>query len=111
MFGVENERVRGPNIITFELVVGRGKRTSRWFVVGGYIPPSERDGSTQRSIEELVASRPEGSRPLVLANLNADLDCPRDRQEEIIAGGTARHGLVCATRHFVARRTRHLRGR
>ena len=27
-----------------------------------------------------------------------------------MAGGIARYGLVCASRHFVARRTRHVRG-
>ena len=67
---------------------------------GGYIPPSERDGSTQCRIEELVASRPEGSRPLVLADLNADLDCPRDRGGYIFGGSGAawarlRHQTLC----------------
>ena len=111
LFTIENEKVRGPNIVTFDLVLGKGKRTERWFTVGGYIPPSERDGATGRQIEELVASRPAGSRPLILADLNANLDFPRNRQEEIISGGAAEHGLVCATRHFMARRTRRNRGR
>ena len=111
LFQLENEKVQGPSLITFELVVGEGDLTERWFVVGAYVAPSDRDGSIARRIEELIALRPKDLQALILANLNADLDCPRDRQEEILAGGMARYGLVCASRHFVARRTRHVRGR
>ena len=86
LFQLENEKVQGPNLITFELVVGEKELTERWFVVGAYIAPSDRDGSIARRIEELVTARPKDLQPFVLANLNANLDCPRDRQEEILAG-------------------------
>ena len=66
LFQLENEKVQGPNVITFELVVGEGEQTERWFVVGAYIAPSERDGSTARRIEGLIASRPKDTRPRVL---------------------------------------------
>ena len=36
-FTIENERARGPNVISFELVTGE----ERWFVVGCYLTPSE----------------------------------------------------------------------
>ena len=34
-FTIENERARGTNVISFELVTGE----ERWFVVGCYLPP------------------------------------------------------------------------
>ena len=40
-FTVENERARGANIISFELITGREER---WFVVGCYLPPSDKGG-------------------------------------------------------------------
>lgn len=37
LFQLENEKVQGPNLITFELVVGEKELTERWFVVGAYM--------------------------------------------------------------------------
>jgi exonuclease III len=45
-FTVENEKVVGANVISFEMVTGRHKR---WFVVGCCIPPSDRDDTGQHS--------------------------------------------------------------
>ena len=41
LFRVENERVVGPNVISFEMVVAEDER---WFVVGCYLPPSDTGG-------------------------------------------------------------------
>ena len=73
-FRVENDRARGPNIITFELVTGEEER---WYGIGCYIPPSEKDGATARRVEELPKAWPEGMKPMVLGDLNADLENPR----------------------------------
>ena len=48
---------------------------------------------------------------MVLGDLNADLDVPRTTQEDVLAAELVEHGLTCATRQFVSRRTRHVRGR
>ena len=54
---------------------------------------------------------PEGSKPLLIGDLNSDLDFPRDRQEEILAADLEERGLRCVTRGFSPRRTRWTRGR
>ena len=41
LFRTENERIAGPNVISFEMVVAKDER---WFVVGCYLPPSDKGG-------------------------------------------------------------------
>merc|ERR1711966_529919 len=49
---------------------------------------------------------------MVLGDLNADLDSPRGRQEDVLAAEASEHDLVCATKQFRCRRKRrHVRGR
>ena len=55
--------------------------------------------------------KPAGSMPLVIGDLNANLDAPRSRQEEVLAQIMGDHGLGCASRHFQVRRGRHLQER
>ena len=62
-------------------------------------------------VEKALETRPKGTRPLSIGDWNANLDFPRDRQEEILSAGMQKHGLSCATRHFVTRRKRYVRGR
>ena len=109
-FTVENEKTVGPNIISFELVTGR-RRNERWYVVGCYLPPSDTEGETRRRTKAALEAQPPGTRLLLLGDLNADLDCPRTRQEEILATDLEEHGLRCVTEHFVTRRRRRCRGR
>ena len=47
----------------------------------------------------------------VFGDLNADLDCPRTRQKEILAADLKEYGLSCVTENFVARRRQQCRGR
>ena len=54
---------------------------------------------------------PDGTKPLVIGDMNCDLDFPRDRQEEIMAMDMEERGLRCATRNFRPRTTRRTRGR
>ena len=106
--------VVGPNVISCELITGSGEGEgdkTRWFLVGFYSPPSDKDGTTRRLVETALETRPEGTRPLTIGDWNANLDFPRDRQEEILSAGMRKHGLSCATRYFVTRRKRHVRGR
>ena len=61
--------------------------------------------------EQALWDKPAGSMPLVIGDLNANLDAPRSRREEGLAQNMGEHGLRCASRHFQVRRGRHLRGR
>ena len=85
LFCVENDRVQGPNIIIFELVVGEGTdglgKGEQYFIVGCYIPPSDTDGRTLLCIEHAMEGALRRVMPLLIGNLNADLDSPRDRDE------------------------------
>ena len=105
-FSVENEKVRGPNVISFELITGKDER---WYAVGCYLPPTDVEGRARRTVEAALAAQPRGTRLLLMGDLNADLDCPRDRQEEILASDLAGRGLRCMTGHFVTRRRRRCR--
>ena len=99
-FLVENAKVVGSNVISFEMVTGKHKR---WFVVGCYKPPSKKDGTTQRMVAAALERRPAEACPVVIGDLNSDLDFPRDRQEEVMAATMTEHGLRCATKHFQTR--------
>ena len=93
-FTIENEKVVCPNVISFEMVTGRHKR---WFVVGCYLPPSDKEGETQRMVIAALEDRPVGTCPIVVGDLNSDLDFPRDRQEEILSSAMTAQSLTCAS--------------
>ena len=62
-------------------------------------------------MEQALWDRPEGSMPLVIGNLNANLDTPRSRREEVLSQSMEEHGLGCVLRHFQVQRRRNVRGR
>ena len=74
-FGVEEVKVWGENVISFELQVGEGEK-DRWHCVGAYFPPSDKEGKAQRLLTTAIRAQPEGVRLMVLGDLNADLDSP-----------------------------------
>ena len=82
-----------------------------WIVVGCYLPLSDREGKAQRLVEQALRDKLTGTLPLVIGDLNANLDAPRSRQEEVLVQDTEEHGLGCAPRHFQVRCGRHLRER
>jgi hypothetical protein len=103
-FTVKNEKVVGPNVISCGMVTGRGKKI--WFIVGCYLPPSDKEGVTQRMVVGAIKCRPRGTCPIVIGDLNSNLDFPRDRQEEILAANMDAHGLGCAMKFFQTCRRR-----
>ena len=109
-FGIEEVKVWGENVLSFELQVGRGEE-DRWHCVGAYLPPSDKEGKTQRLLTTAIRAQPADARLMVLGDLNADLDSPRGRQEDVLAAEATEQGLVCATKHFLPARTRNMRGR
>ena len=105
---VENEKVVGNNVISFELALNKEER---FFAVGCYFPPSDKKGEARKLAEKALRERPKGTMPLVLGDLNVNLDVPRNEEEESLSQEMGEHGLECATRHFQVRRRRHVRGR
>ena len=104
---MENERIVGLNVISFKLVVAEDER---WFVVGCYLPPSDKGGEAQRLAMAALEGAPVGSIPLIIGDLNSDLDFPQDRQEEVLSATVRERGMRCASRCFWPRRTRRTRG-
>ena len=60
-FSVKNAGVVGPNAISCELITGSGKgegNETRWFLVGFYSPPSDKEGTMRRLVEKALETRP-----------------------------------------------------
>ena len=85
------------------MVMGRHKR---WFIVGCYLPPSDTEGVTQRMVIDAIENRPKGTCPVVIGDLNSDLDFPRDRQEEIVSSAMTAMSLTCASKGYRVRKRR-----
>ena len=72
-FSIKNAKVIGPNVISCELVTERHKR---WFTLGCYLPPLDLEGVTQRMDIDTLENRLKGACPVVIGDLNSDLDFP-----------------------------------
>ena len=99
--------MRGPNVITFELFTG----DERYFVVGGYTPPSKTTGKTLQTIDRAMKGQPKGSIPIIMGDLNVNLDHPRNEKEMEVAETMDAHGMSCATHDFSQRRGPRIKGR
>ena len=104
---VENTKIVGTNVLSFELVLNEEER---FFAVGCYLAPSDKAGEAQRLVVQALRDKPAGTMPLVIGDLNSNLNAPRSRKEEVLAQDVVELGLGCALRHFQVRRGRHLRG-
>ena len=94
--------------MSFELVLNKEER---FFVVWCYFASSDKEGKAQKLVEKALRERPEGTMPLVIGDINANLDAPRSPGEEELAQMLGDHGLGCASCHFRVRRRWHVRGR
>ena len=97
----------GTYVISFELEMGR----ERYFVVGCYIPPSDVDSQTLAVVVATLEQRPKGCLPMIICNLNVDLESPWNMKEAKVANVVDNLGIGCLTRHFLQRRTRHIKGK
>ena len=70
-------------------------------MIGCYVPLSEKDEGVQMLIERLLENRPKETLIVVVRDLNTVLDCPQDRQGEIISVKMKEYSLSCATKHYV----------
>ena len=96
-FTIKNEKVVRPNDISCEMVTGLHER---WFVVGCYLPPSDNEGVTQPMVIDALESRPKGTCPIIIGNLNSDLDFPWDRQEEILSLAMTKMTRTCTSKRY-----------
>ena len=86
---------------------------ARYYVMGCYMPPSDKEGKNLDNVMDALDKMPKGCIPMLLGNLNADLDVPRNKQEAKVAAAMDHHGMACASKHFTVRRRKKckLRGR
>ena len=107
---VEKAKPWGPNVISWEMQVGKEKE-ERWYCVDCYLQPPDKVGMGQRLLPRLMQVQPNGIRLLVLENLNVNLNVPRTTQEDVLVVEVTELGLFCPTRHYMSRTTGHVRGR
>jgi len=105
LYEVEETKVWHPNLLSFQLVTG----VDRYFVVGCYIPPS--DLSVLEHIQTAWEQCPKGYKPMLIGDLNINLDVPRDERDETIAEQCDDWGLSDMSRHFHTRRGKRTKGR
>ena len=86
----------GPNVISCELVTG----PKRVPLVGVYIPPN--DLTTLGYLEQALERFPTGN-PVVLGDLNVNLESPRDEREMEIVDLLCTSGLQDMMSHFKLR--------
>ena len=69
----------GPNALAFRMITAGAD----YYVVGCYIPPH--DLGTLEKVKAAWAECPKGFIPMLIGDMNIDLDSPRDDREETIA--------------------------
>ena len=107
---MEEAKAWGPNVILWEMQVGKTVK-ERWYCVGCYQPPSDKEGTAQRLLSHVIKRQPDVTKLLVLGDLNADLDVPMTTQEDVFFAEMTERGLTCASRHYMSKSTWCVRGR
>ena len=100
-------KVWGKNTISIEIQTGN----VWYFAVGCYIPPSDKMGETYGKIASAFECQPKRTLPLILGDLNVDLEHPRNIQETRVVELVNNLQLRCLSRHFKQRRRKHIKGR
>ncbi len=97
--------MRGPNVLSFQLVSG----AVRWYIVGCYIPPN--DLTTLTHVKQAWQACPWGCLPILLGNLNVNLAAPHDKRGETIAEQVDAMALTDMSAHFRQRSGKQSNGR
>ena len=105
LYELEETKFFGPHVLAFRVITGG----LRFYVVGCYIPPSSTD--ELRHIRDAYRGCPEGFKPILLGDLNINLESPRDERDEEIAEQMDWMDLECMSEHFQQKRRRRTRGR
>ena len=88
-------QIFGPNVMSFIISLGRGC----WYRVGAYVSPKALP--TVNRITQALECALKGMEKLLVGDLNACLENPRDQWEEQLATVLVVHGLTDQARHFV----------
>jgi hypothetical protein len=80
LYEIEESKIRGPNVLSFELVTGK----TRFYIVGAYLPPSD-PGTALMHVERAWKECPNGCEPILLGDLNANILFPCDKRQDVIA--------------------------
>jgi len=87
-------QIWGPIIISLHLMMG----STQFFVVGCYIPPS--DLETVVCINKAGRECLKGAHPILVGDLNLNLQAPRSEREDTIAEQVDVMNLFNMSRHF-----------
>ena len=79
MFVVEEEKKWHPNVMTIHVVT----RKVRYYIVGCYLPPD--DLETLEYVKKAWEQRPLDAIPLLMGDINVNLDNPENKRDDIIA--------------------------
>jgi hypothetical protein len=97
LYEIEKSKIRGPNMLSFELVTGE----MRFYVVGAYLLPSD-PGTALLHIEQAWKECPNGCEPILLGDLNANILIPRDERQDAIVEMCDSMALVSMADQFLA---------
>ena len=99
-FEVDSAKIVTLNLLTFLLITGN----EQFYCMGVYIPPTDTMGVEDlRAAWEACLDR---CMPLVLGDLNINVDKPRDERDEVILDLIDDIDLVNASRRYTPRRPR-----
>ena len=68
--------------------------------MGCYLTPSDKEGKNLDDVVDAINKMPRGCIPMLLGDLNVNLDVPRNEQEAKVAAAIDHHGMACALKHF-----------
>ena len=97
-FAVEEVRLYGPNVLSFEVVSGQ----RRWYIIGCYLAP---DAQTRERVVTALGDQPRGTALVKAGDLNTDMgtiDC--DGRGAEIAAAITEAGLEDMAAHFLPRK-------
>ena len=100
-FEVENQKEWNNNVMTAQIRAGQFK----YYIVGCYLPPDDSALDIFEHVKEAWAACPKGFSPLLLGDLNLDVDFPKDngRDNQIIKEVENKWGLDTTFEHFYRR--------
>jgi hypothetical protein len=79
LYEIEESKIHGPNVLSFKLVTGK----TRFYIVGAYLPPSD-PGTTLMHVKQAWKECPNGCKPILLGDPNANILFPCDKRQDAI---------------------------
>ena len=105
-FELEEHKVWGPNVISCRIITGGYS----YYAVGCYIPPSETTLASFDTAIEAWNQCPQGFIPILMGDLNANINNPRNERDWRISEQIDSWDSDCLTGHYKSRRRRIARG-